>query len=113
MNINKLKNKMVIEVGRPQKKYRVTIEDLETGEILYRWESFSGMGCSVEQVTKFGLDMEGVHQIFGWGHPMSQFYAFDQIKQWFMQNSDEFIDTLAANGLMKGDIEGLKKMLKK
>ncbi len=112
-NINKISRKFQIEVGKPQKKYRVTVEDLETGETLYRWESFSDMGCSVEQVKSFGLEMEGVHQIYGWGHPMAQFYAMDQMKKWFQENSDEFVDTLAANGLIHGDIEGLKKMIKR
>ncbi|MCH7541860.1 hypothetical protein IH981_03775, partial [Patescibacteria group bacterium] len=90
-----------------------TIIDKEAGEILYQNDSYAGILCTVEQVKNFGDEMEGQHQVAGWGHPMAQFYAIDQLKKWFQENSDEFIDTLVANGVISGDIERFKKMIKK
>ena len=111
MAINKIKNKMRIEVGSPQKKYEVTIK--EGDEIVYQNASFAGVICSVEEVKSFGMDMEGVHQIAAWGHPMAQWYATDQINKWFKSHGPEFIEVLAANGFIKGDVEWMKEMFKK
>lgn len=111
--INKIENTMRIEVGRPQKKYEITVKDTETGEILYQNESFAGMSCTVEKVTSFGATMEGQHQVISWGHPMAAWYALDQMQIWFRENYDKFIDTLAANGVISGDIDVLKKAFRK
>ena len=59
--INKLENKMQVESGRPQKRYRVTLTDTETGKIMYQWESYGGIGCSVERVKSFGAEIEAEH----------------------------------------------------
>jgi len=104
---------MHIETGRPQKKYRITLEDTETGEILYQNESFAGMGCSVERVDSFGAEITGQHQVFGWGHPMAQWYALDQQQKWFKDNGEKFIENLEANGVIGGDIEFLKRVFRK
>lgn len=109
--INKIANKLKVEVGVPQKKYEVIVK--EGDEIIYQNSSFAGVVCNVESVKSFGAEMEGNHQIAGWGHPMAQWYSVDQIQKWFKGNADEFIDTLVANGFIKGDIEMLKKMFKK
>lgn len=104
---------MQIEVGKPQKKYELTLTEKETGEILYQNESYSGMFCTVEEIKSFGADIEGTHQVGGWGHPMAQWYALDQLIKWFKLNEDVFIDTLIQNGIIKGDVESLKNMFKK
>lgn len=111
--INKIGSEMKVEVGRPQKKYQVILKDTETGETLYQWDSFAGIVCNVEEVKSFGADMEGNHQVLGWGHPMAQFYALDQLKRWFKNNGEAFIDTVIKSGVIKGDMEWLKKMFKK
>jgi len=104
---------MSIESGRPQKKYLVTLTDIETGEILYRWDSYGGIGCSVEKVTAFGATMEGQHQVFGWGHPMAIFYGLDQANVWFKNNGDAFLETCIATGAIKGDVEAFRNLFKK
>ena len=111
--INKLENVMQVESGRPQKKYLVTLTDLETGEILYRWESYGGIGCSVERVKSFGAEIEAEHQVFGWGHPMALWYGLDQATKWFQKNGEAFIDTCIATGAIKGDGEAIKKLFKR
>lgn len=112
MAINKIENIMKVETGKPQLKYEVTIKDLKTGEILYQNDSFAGMACTVEKVTGFGAVMEGQHQVVAWGHPMAEWYALDQMTQWFKNNADKFVDTLVANGVLSGDTEMLKRMFK-
>jgi len=111
--INKLENGMQVESGRPQKKYRITLTDTETGEIMYQWESYGGIGCSIEKVTAFGAELEGVHQVFGWGHPMVTWYGLDQVTKWFHKNGEAFVDTCIATGAIKGDGEFLKNLFRK
>ena len=89
------------------------IEGKIPSNIMYQDESFAGVICTVEEVTKFGADMEGVHQVIAWGHPMAQFYAVDQVKQWFQENGETFIENLVKNGVIKGDTEWLKNIFKK
>ena len=57
--------------------------------------------------------MEGEHQVLGWGNPIAEFYALDQLKKWFKNNADAFIDTLIKNGVVKGDIDWLREAFKK
>ena len=104
---------MVVEVGQPQKKYSVTVRDEVTGEILYQDESFGGALCQVEQVTKYGMDIEGVHQVACWGHPAVEFYAIDQMKQWLNENFLNLFETMVANGFIKGNVEAIRNMFKK
>lgn len=104
---------MEVEVGRPQKKYQIILKDLETGETLYQWDSFAGVACNVEEVTAFGQEIEGNHQIIAWGHPMAQWYALDQLRKWFRENGEAFIDTVIKSGVFKGDVEWLRKIFKK
>jgi len=111
--INKLDNKMMLEFNRPQKKYRVTLEDVETGEVLYRWLSYGGLGCSVEQVRSFGAEIEGQHQIFAWGHPMIQWYGLDQQQKWFQAHGANFVDVLEKCGIVQGGGDFLKEMFSK
>lgn len=112
--INKIKNKMLIEKGLPQKKYAITVWDLTTKDIIYQNEGFAGLISFVEQVKSFGAEMEGQHQVMGWGHPMAVFYALDQANKWFAENREEFIETCIANGIVKSDdIERFREMMKK
>ena len=103
---------MKVEAGRPQKSYQIQLVDVETGDVLYQGASYAGIFCAVEQIIHFGEPMEGVHQIAGWGHPMAQFYAVDQFRKWFLENSDALIDTYAAHGAIGGEIEKLKKLFR-
>lgn len=112
--INKIKNKLIVEKGIPQKKYALTIWDLETKDIIYQNDGFAGLVSFVEQIKSFGAEMEGTHQVAGFGHPMAVFYALDQANAWFTENRDEFIETCIANGIVKvEDIEKFRELMKK
>jgi len=104
---------MKVQVGIPQKNFQIRVMDKKTGEIMYQDESFAGVICTVEEVKSFGAEMEGTHQVIAWGHPMAQFYAVDQLKKWFLENGEVFIDTLIKNGVIKGDTGWLKNLFKK
>ena len=105
---------MQVEVGKPQKRYSVTLRDEATGEILYQNESIAGALCQVEEITKFSADIEGVHQVACWGHPAAEFYAIDQLKQWLNENFDKLFETMIANGFIKvSDPEAIKNIFKK
>lgn len=100
-------------VGKPQLKYQIRVMDKATGEIIYQDDTHAGVLCTVEKVSKFGVEMEGTHQVMAWGHPIAEFYALDQLKKWFQKNADTFVDTLEQNGLVSGNTQALKDMLKK
>lgn len=100
-------------VGVPQKKYALTIRDIETDEILYQNEGFAGLLCFVEEIKKFSSEMEAVHQIAGFGHPMAQWYSLDQMNKWFKENQETFIETLLQNGIVHtSDVEAFKDLFK-
>lgn len=109
--INKIKNKMVVEVGIPQKKYTLIIKEGE--EILYQNEGFAGLLCFVEEIKKFSSEIEANHQIAGFGHPMAQWYCLDQMTKWFKENQEEFIETCIQNGIVKiSDVQAFRDLFK-
>lgn len=89
--INKILRVNLLQMGAKQPKYRVTIEDMDKNEILYRVESFAGVIASMETQPEFTqeLNRQGVEDIavvarmqkLAWGHPMLSLTCLDQLKE--------------------------------
>lgn len=65
---------------------RVTIENVTTGEILYRHTGNAGVVSIVEDIQALKIDpiegsIEGVTQKLAWGKFMFLVFAFDQLRQ--------------------------------
>ena len=108
MDINKIKNIKAINFGVPD--FEMIIKN-NVGEVVYQNKSFGGIVASVEKINKFtGLEMEGQHQIFGWGNILTQWYALDHINKFFMEKGDEFVDEMVDIGVLKGDTKTIQML---
>lgn len=89
--INKLLKVNLLQIGAKQPRYRVTIEDMDKNEVLYRVESFAGVVASMESQPELHqeLSMQGVPDIavvatmqkLAWGHPLLALTCLDQLKE--------------------------------
>lgn len=103
--INKISNDPVVQ-KIPQKKYEMTIKDLETNEIIYQNEGFAGLICFMEKVKHFGAMVEGDHQQVAWGNPVLQVYCFDQLEKWFKKEGlIRALEELKAQGFIKSNVD--------
>lgn len=75
-NINKIPNEPLVVLG--EQRYRVTITNEKTGEVLYSHPSFGGVFCSVEamKVLKESGEVDGTQQHLFWGNPMATVHAY-------------------------------------
>lgn len=104
MGINRIKNRAEFEVG--ERTYELTIKDLNTDQVIYQEISHGGLICSVEQVDAIkGGEIDGVHQIVGWGNLMMQFYASDQILRWFKENLPGMVKEFQRVGQLISNID--------
>lgn len=85
MPTNEIPEEVQIKPG-PQHRYELIIRDIENEKIMYRQINFAGVFCGVEKVVAFGPEPEGQHQVFAFGNPIMQFYAFDQLQKWFRED---------------------------
>jgi hypothetical protein len=102
-DVNKIPNGAGCVKGKA--KRRVIVEDAETGEVLYRNESFSGVLCSMETLKVTPHDemiawIEGVHQFHAWGDPAAWLHAIDQMRGNLSDHErvEEICDALAEHG---------------
>jgi len=89
--INKLLKVNLLQMGAKQPRYRVTIEDMDKNEILYRVESFAGVIASMENQPTFQQEMNSLGspdiavvatmQKLAWGHPILSLTCLDQLKE--------------------------------
>jgi len=106
MKVNKIKNRALIELGK--KQYLMTVRSVDDNEVIYQEYSYGGVMCSVEKVTDVDGEkgeMDGVHQIVGWGHPMAQFYAFDQLQMWFKEQMPKLVKAIKDIGGLPADLD--------
>lgn len=109
--INQIPTEITVE-HEPQKIYEVVVTDTSNGKILYQHKGYGGMACTVEKIKSFGGgNIEGVHQVLGWGNPLIQFYAYERIKEFLQAHSDELVETFMYSGTVGGDKEAFKKVL--
>lgn len=104
MDVNNIPKKAAVEFN-PQKRYGVTITDLETGETLYQHESRGGVICTAEKIDKLGPDVEGQHQLAAWGNPMIQFYTADQLQKWFKKTFPEMLKEFQRQGFINSNVD--------
>jgi hypothetical protein len=85
--INKIQQKYgELIISPAHEKFIITIQSAKTREIIYEWESESGVFCSAERIDKVDSEsatIEGNCQHFAWGHPAKQVFALDQLRQFF------------------------------
>ena len=77
--INKLHGRQEYIYQQPEFEFIVK----EKGEIVYQHHSRAGVISTVEKMTDIDENgiIDGVTQKFTWGHALSEWYAFDQLKQ--------------------------------
>ena len=76
--INKIQE--IDEVRRDKPEFEIVVK--QDGKVVYHNKAFAGVVNFVQSVDSFknGI-MEGDSQAFGFGHPLTQLFAFDQLKQ--------------------------------
>jgi len=89
--INKLLKVNLLQIGAKQPRYRVTIEDMDKNEILYRVESFAGVVSTMETQPEFQqeVSLQGKEDVaivaqaqkLAWGHPVLSLWCLDQLKE--------------------------------
>lgn len=98
--INKIRGKAEVKNGVPQKWYQVTVRDVETGEVLYNEKSRGGVACTMEQIFKVtGTEIEGNHQLVGWGHIFTQLYGRDRINEFIQEKTPEIVEEMEKQGV--------------
>ena len=101
--INKIPSDPNVQV-EPQHEYEVRVTDLKTGEIMYLDRSFAGVMCTMEEVKKIGVEVEGERQNVGWGNPYLQWYTFDQLGKWFKKEIPKVFAEAQRIGAIKSTI---------
>lgn len=99
-----------IDERRPvdQLVFTITIKD-KNGEIMYDNTAFAGVVSTVEQISdvdEHGM-IDGKTQTFGFGHELSAWFAFDQLKQGFEAKAVSIMTRLV-NIISTGQIKNPK-----
>ena len=111
MEINKIKESAEFKLG--DTVFEVTIKD-EKGDIVYQHKSVGGIITSVEKILDVSNgEIEGVHQIFGWGNLLVQWHGFEQLRMYFKQNMDKFLDEVVKLGGIMATPETIEMLKKK
>ncbi len=100
--INKIKNIDEMKLKINKKQFRITIENLETGEIVYQNESYAGIVTTMENKPIFQKEMingqeeltcQANMQKLAWGSPILALTCLDQAKQSLMPKLKEALRT--------------------
>jgi len=111
-DVNLMTDLAIIEKGKPQVKYEVTIRDTKQDKVVYKKVGFGGALVSVEGITKFtGKEMEGSYQSALWGNPLVQRFAIDRLEESFAKNIESYLDALEEAGLYFSSRDQMKKMM--
>ena len=110
--INTIGNKMLLQKGKPQIKYEVTIKDTETNKVIYKGSGYGGVIASVDEIFSFSAkEVEGNFQSAMWGNPLIQRFAIDRLEEVFAREIDNYVDSLEENGMTSTNREQMKQML--
>jgi len=110
--INTIGNKMLLQKGKPQIKYEVTIKDTETNKVIYKGSGYGGVIASVDEIFSFSAkEVEGNFQSAMWGNPLIQRFAIDRLEEVFGREIDHYIDTMEEHGMTFTNRDQMKEML--